>query len=202
MIRLCQEVCRDLDVALTKEWLETNGLGGFASSTIIGLNTRRYHGLLVAATTPPTGRVVMLSKCEETLIVGGRRFDLSANRYPGAVHPQGFQYLKEFRFDPFPTFIYEVEGCEIYKTVFMADGENTTVIEYELHRLAAGAPVDCALEVRPLIAFRDYHSTTHANGAIDASVEVTPGLAFVKPYDGLPALYFGHNAADIDTPGG
>ena len=202
MIRLDQKVCRDLDVALTKEWLETNGLGGFASSTIIGLNTRRYHGLLVAATTPPTGRVVMLSKLEETVILGGRRFDLSANRYPGAVHPQGFQYLTEFRLDPFPTFIYEAEGCEICKTVFMADGENTTVIEYELRRLAPGAPADCALEVRPLIAFRDYHSSTHANGAMNGSVEAMPGLASLKPYDGLPTLYFGHNAAGIDTPGG
>ena len=101
MIQFKREACGDLEVALRREWLETNGLGGFASSTIIGLNTRRYHGLLVAATKPPVGRLVLLSKLEETLFIDERRFDLSANRYPGVVHPQGFRYLKEFRLDPF-----------------------------------------------------------------------------------------------------
>src|SRR2546421_5657086 len=90
-------ICTDLTGATGREWLETNGLGGFASSTIIGLNTRRYHGLLTAATKPPVGRVVLLSKLEESLVVNGERFDLSANRYPGAVYPQGYRFLKEFR---------------------------------------------------------------------------------------------------------
>ena len=80
--------------------METNGLGGFASSTIVGLNTRRYHGLLTAATKPPVGRVLLLSKLEETLVVNGQRFELSANQYPGAVHPAGFEHLREFRLDP------------------------------------------------------------------------------------------------------
>ena len=93
MIQFKQEVCGDLEIALRREWLETNGLGGFASSTIIGLNTRRYHGLLVAAMKPPVGRLVMLSKLEETLFIDGQSFDLAANRYPGAIHPQGFRYL-------------------------------------------------------------------------------------------------------------
>jgi len=95
------------------EWLETNGLGGFASSTVIGLNTRRYHGLLTASTTPPTGRVLLLSKLEETVVVDGQRYELAANQYPGAIYPQGYQYLKEFRLDPFPVFIYRVAGLEI-----------------------------------------------------------------------------------------
>lgn len=72
MIRFGQDICGDLDAALRHEWLETNGLGGFASSTIVGLNTRRYHGLLVAATQPPVGRYVLLSKLEETLLLDGR----------------------------------------------------------------------------------------------------------------------------------
>ena len=91
MIQFNQEICGKLDSALRREWLETNGLGGFASSTITGLNTRRYHGLLVAATKPPVGREVLLSKLEETLWIDGQSFDLSANRYPGVVHPQGFR---------------------------------------------------------------------------------------------------------------
>src|SRR2546429_8342227 len=110
MIRFEQDICGDLSAALTREWLETNGLGGFASSTVTGMNTRRYHGLLVAATKPPVGRVVMLSKLEETLVAGGERYDLSANRYPGVIHPEGFRYLREFRLDPFPIFVYEAGG--------------------------------------------------------------------------------------------
>ena len=109
MIRFDETVCRDLNASARREWLETNGLGGFASSTVSGINTRRYHGLLVAATKPPVGRMVLLSKAEETLIIDGRRYELSANRYPGVVHPQGYQYLKEFRQDPFPVFVYQVE---------------------------------------------------------------------------------------------
>src|SRR5580765_7774194 len=166
MIQFGQQTCGDLEVALRREWLETNGLGGFASSTIIGLNTRRYHGLLVAATKPPVGRLVLLSKLEETLFIDGRALDLSANRYPGVVHPQGFRYLKQFRLDPFPVFIYEVNGIEIEKTVFMVHGENSTVVQYELKKNNhPESPKHLALEIRPLIAFRDYHATTHENGA-------------------------------------
>jgi predicted glycogen debranching enzyme len=115
MIQFTKETCGDLDAALEREWLETNGLGGFASSTIIGLNTRRYHGLLVAATKAPVGRLVLLSKLEETLFIGQQEFDISTNRYPGVVHPCGFRYLKRFRLDPFPVFTYEVDGMEIEK---------------------------------------------------------------------------------------
>src|SRR5947208_9009158 len=106
-IRFGAEVCADVERASQLEWLETNGVGGFASSSILGLNTRRYHGLLTAATQPPVGRMLMLSKVEETLVVGGRRFELSANRYPGTVYPRGFEYLREFRLDPCPVFVYE-----------------------------------------------------------------------------------------------
>src|SRR5437764_3588611 len=107
MIQLGPEICSDLDSALQREWLETNGLGGFASSTIAGANTRRYHGLLIAATKPPVGRYVLLSKFEETLIMGERRFELSCNLYPGAVHPRGFEYLMSFETAPFPCFLYQ-----------------------------------------------------------------------------------------------
>ncbi len=96
MIRFGEEICADLDAALRREWLETNGLGGFASGTVNGCNTRRYHGLLVAATKPPVGRFVLLSKLEETLIIDGRRYELGTNRYPGVVHPQGFSFSSNF----------------------------------------------------------------------------------------------------------
>src|SRR6184192_1347278 len=202
MIQFKKSVCSDLTEALSREWLETNGIGGFASSTIIGLNTRRYHGLLVAATKPPVGRVVMLSKLEETLFIDGQPFDLSANRYPGVVHPQGFRYLKEFRLDPFPVFTYEIEGIEIQKSVFMIQGENSTVVHYELKKNNhPERPKKLWLELRPLIAFRDYHSTTRENSAISSTVDERPGLATVAPYQGLPSLHLAHNAVELRKMG-
>src|SRR5262244_1517732 len=110
MIQFKKPVLADLADASSQEWLETNGLGGFSSSTIIGLNTRRYHGLLTAATRPPGARIVMLSKLEETLIIDDRRYELSVNQYSGLIHPQGYNYQTGFRLDPFPIFTYEVEG--------------------------------------------------------------------------------------------
>lgn len=177
-----------------REWLETNGLGGFASSTTTGLNTRRYHGLLTAATRPPVGRLVLLSKLEETLVVGGRRYDLSTNQYPGIVHPQGYRYLEEFRRDPFPTSIFRVGEIQIEKRVFMIHGQNATVIEYQ-------GTSECSLELRPLIAFRDFHATTHRNDAIDRRIHVETGMVSVTPYPDLPTLYFGHNAGEVDPAG-
>ena len=86
----------DFENARSLEWLETNGLGGYASSTVSGAHTRRYHGLLVAAMNPPVGRTVLVSKLDETILVGEEKFELSANQYPGAVAPQGFKYLTSF----------------------------------------------------------------------------------------------------------
>ncbi len=192
-IRFDQNICTNLHRALKIEWLETNGLGGFASSTIIGLNTRRYHALLTAATKPPVGRIVMLSKLEETLVVGDERFDLSANQYPGAVHPQGYSHLREFRMDPFPVFIYQAGGVEIEKHVFMVHGENTTVIEYAARAIDGSEQSECMLEVRPLVAFRDYHGTTHRNDALHPEVKEAGAVASVAPYADLPPLFISHN---------
>src|SRR5712692_7233111 len=202
MIQFKQETCCDLEAALRREWLETNGLGGFSSSTIIGLNTRRYHGLLVAATKPPVGRLVLLSKLEETLLIDGQPFHLSANRYPGAIHPQGFRYLKQFRLDPFPVFTYEADGVELEKTVFMIHGENSTVVHYELRNdNHPESPKNLKLEIRPLIAFRDYHSTTHENGALNPELKNETGFTAVSAYEGLPTLYLAHNAIESKHTG-
>ena len=140
MIQFNQETCGNLDAALRREWLETNGLGGFASSTITGLNTRRYHGLLVAATQPPVGREVLLSKLEETLV----------DRWPGrSISPPtaipAWSIPRAFATSPtsasirFPSSLIEVEGIVIEKTVFMVQGENTTVVQYELKSAIAAA---------------------------------------------------------------
>jgi len=203
MIELNQNNCRDLAAAQTREWLETNGLGGFASSTIVGLNTCRYHGLLTAATKPPVGRMVLLSKLEEALVIDGKRYELSANQYPGTVHPQGFQFQTGFRLDPFPIFTCAVEGIEIEKSLFMVQGENTTVVQYDL-RQPSQAQADSLryqFELRPLIAFRDYHSTTHENSSLNSHVEIENGLVSVAPYADLPTLYVAHDAGEIDIHG-
>ena len=200
MIQFSGHALSDLDLTLRREWLETNGIGGFASSTIIGPNTRRYHGLLVAATKPPVGRIVLLSKLEEILIIDGHQIELSANQYPGVIHPQGYLLLKRFRLDPWPIFTYEVEGIEVEKTIFMIYGENTVAIRYDI-RAGNKQRTNLSLEVRPLVAFRDYHSTTHENSAINREVEVNPGRISFAAYGGLPALHFAHDASDIDRKG-
>jgi predicted glycogen debranching enzyme len=183
-----------------KEWLITNGIGGYASATVYGMNSRRYHGLLVAATQPPIGRLVMLSKLEDVLVVDGKRVELSTNLYSeNVVHPAGYQNLEQFRLDPFPTFTFSRDGLVLEKSVFMPRGQNTVVIEYVLTQ--RGGARDVRLEVSPLIAFRDYHATTHQNSAIDRSVIQTPGSIKLRPYQDLPALYLSHDADELVTTG-
>jgi predicted glycogen debranching enzyme len=199
MILFGQDVCGNLEAASRREWLETNGLGGFASSTLPGINTRRYHGLLVAATNPPVGRLVLLSKVEETVIIDGDAFDLCSNQYQDVVHPAGYRYLKQFRLDPFPIFTFEVHGVRIEKAVFMVQGENTTVVQYEIK--SAGKAGSIRLELRPLIAFRDFHSLTGENDALDNRVNAQPGVASFSPYPGLPTLHLSHDAATVENTG-
>ena len=198
MIRFDESICRNLEIASRREWLETNGIGGFSSSTITGLNTRRYHGLLVAATKPPGGRMVLLSKLEETLVIGGRRFELSCNLYPGVIHPAGHLYMKEFREDPFPAFVYAVEDLELEKSILVVHGENTTVVRYEIRGPASES---CRLELRPLIAFRDFHALTHENGSLNRAFEVEAGRVTVMPYPDCPKLYLAHGTGEVRTVG-
>src|SRR5258706_16212918 len=106
-ISFAATVTHDLEQAASREWLEANGLGGWASGTVAGCHTRRYHGLLVAATRPPVGRMVMLSKLAETIELDGRRIELDTNRYPGAVSPRGYEHLSSFTLDPMPTFVFD-----------------------------------------------------------------------------------------------
>jgi len=164
-------ILSDFNKARSLEWIETNGLGGYSSSTVSGAHSRRYHGLLVAALHPPVGRTVLLSKLDETIVIKSSdkletsdeiRIDLSANQYPGAVHPKGYYYLKRFERDLFPEFYFSANGVEIKKTIASLHGENTTLILYEVTK----APTDFTLELLPLSSSRDHHSLSHANDSI------------------------------------
>ncbi|MBM3786294.1 MAG: glycogen debranching protein [Acidobacteria bacterium] len=190
--------CGDLDKSSHLEWLETNGLGGFASGTVSGIHTRRYHGLLVSALQPPVGRMLLVAKFEDTLIVDGYRVELSANTYPDVIHPHGYEYLREFRLDPFPVWVYEIGQVRVEKRLFMVHGQDTTVLEYEVQGLAK----DCRLEIRPLIAYRDFHSTTHANGSIRREFDWDEdGIVSIQPYDGLPRIHFGADFRECQPTG-
>jgi len=165
---LCgEDLCQDLRRAAAREWVITNGVGGYASSTILGMNTRRYHGLLVAATQPPGGRIVALSKLEETVAIPRGRFELSTNRYGGVIHPEGYRYLAQFRLDPWPTFLFRIGEILLEKAVFMLPGENAVVVGYTLH--SAAGPVE--LTVRPLIALRDFRQLSRENTDLNPALE-------------------------------
>jgi predicted glycogen debranching enzyme len=157
MIAFDRDICTNFGVATQKEWIETNGLGGYASSTITGINTRGYHGLLIAATKPPLQRMLLLSKIEETFIIGNKRYEISSNQYPNAIYPEGYKYLDSFQLDPFPTFRYIIDDTIIEKTIFMLHGENVTFINYRL--LESNQNV--IAELRPLVACRDFHGRMH-----------------------------------------
>lgn len=198
-----KEITQNFHVATRYEWLETNGLGGWASSTIIGANTRRYHGLLVASTQPPVGRMVLLSKLDETLIANGRRYELGSNQFPGVVHPTGYQYVSHFEKGLFPVFDYSVDMSRdgvrnivcIRKTITALNGENTTIILYEV----TGAHAEFTLELQPLIAARGFHSLAHANDVIRREPEFDNGLFRVRPYESVPELFIKFPGASFET---
>lgn len=193
MIHLREQICQNFHAVLYREWIEANGLGGYASSTILGLNSRRYHGLLVTALNPPVNRYVMVSKLEETLSINGDRYSLSTNQYPGKVYPEGYKYLKEFRLTPFPKFIYQIGEYRVEKTVFMVHGRNATVVKYLVHPDKG----DIELYVRPMLAFRFYHALRSGNDPLHESVHIANKTVKVTPANPLlPPLYMYH-CADI-----
>jgi len=145
------EVCRDFARSSKIEWLQTNSTGAFAMGTVAGVNTRRYHALLVASLRPPVERYVLLSRVEEEL--NGRA--LGVCQYPGTVTPRGFEFLEGFQTDPCATWRFRVDGVLLEKQVYMIEGAQAVVIRYRSDRAAR-------LRVRPFLAYRDYHSLGHA----------------------------------------
>ncbi|HEX3554855.1 MAG TPA: amylo-alpha-1,6-glucosidase [Thermoanaerobaculia bacterium] len=184
-IQLDREITQDFARAAELEWRETNGLGGWAGATVAGLHSRRSHGLLVAATQPPAERTVLLSRLDETLHVEGESFDLGCNQFPGAVAPRGYEYLTSFRKDLFPVFEYEAGGVKLRKTVAAVDGENTTLVLYEV----VEAPGPFVLSLRPFLAARDQHALAAANGALSPETPFADGVLRLRPYPEVPELF-------------
>ncbi|MGB3079079.1 MAG: amylo-alpha-1,6-glucosidase [Saprospiraceae bacterium] len=169
-----------------KEWLVTNGLGGYASSTISGANTRRYHGLLVASLRPPTERTVIVSKVEEKIIdENGDRIDLSSNQYKGVVHPQGYTTITSFKRDPLPVTTFKGKGWKLTKTVFMVNHSNTTVVEYQ----NLGKKT-LTLQLNPFYVYRDYHSLFAQQDKFDFYRDGKESdIAVIYPQYGSSPLY-------------
>jgi len=187
-----------LDDLLESEWIVPNHLGGYASSTIPGLNTRKYHGLLVAAMTPPTRRLVLLSRVEETVHQDGWPTGLACNEYPGTIHPRGHESLRGFSPEPFPRWIYQGDGWTIEKTLQLLPGENTVVLSYTL--LASRGRGKIELELRPLLALRPIHDLMYQwTGQLDAT-EKSPRHLRVPPTSRTPEVFFAHDGAY--TPAG
>ena len=176
---------QDFTRAAEYEYLDTNGLGGWSSSSIIGANTRRYHGLFVPAIHPPTDRMVLLSKLDEAIAVGDSRCEIACNVYDGGVlHPNGNLYLESFTKDFFAEWIYNVKGIQLKKTICMIHEENTVVIKYQV--LSAVSPF--TLELLPLMAARDYHELGHASSRMHWDADFNNGIFHCQP-DGMNHVY-------------
>jgi predicted glycogen debranching enzyme len=176
-----REVCGRLGIAESREWLCTNGIGGFASGTVAGLLSRRYHGLLVAALAPPLGRTLLVTKLDETIEYDTVRRPLFANRWgDGTVDPLGYVDIETFRLEgTTPVWTFACADALLEKRVWMEQGANTTYVQYRL--LRGQAPL--RLDLKALANYRDYHGTTHANGW-RMGVEPVPHGVRVTAYDG------------------
>ncbi len=181
-----RDICGELAQAESREWLVTNGLGGYASGTVAGLLTRRYHGLLIAALKPPVGRTLLVAKLDETAGYGGHTYELSANRWHGGVvTPQGYRHLERFRLEgTVPAWTYVLAGALLEKRVWMEQGANTTYIRYDLVRGAG--PVSLAIKV--LVNYRDHHGNTRGDGRQMRVEGREHGLA-VTAYNGAVPFY-------------
>jgi glycogen debranching enzyme len=180
------------------EWLEADGLGGFASGTVAGLRTRRYHALLLAATTPPTGRMVLVNGFDAWVQTGAGQYALSAQRYaPNTIYPDGASRIVEFVTEPWPRWRYRLDdGSAIEHELFVPHGHAAVVLRW---RRVAGSGA-ATLRLRPLFSGRDYHSLHHENPTFDFTPQGDGALRVWTPYPGVPAVGSLANAAFSHEP--
>ena len=145
----------NLEDGLKKEWIITNGIGGYASSTLVGANTRRYHGLLVAPLTPPARRHLILSKLDESIEIDDKQYNLYTNICKDYIS-DGYKYLVSFEKNYIPIYTYQIEDVMIKKYICMEHGKNTVVVYYQIINKDHKAKLTLA----PIVNFRDFHSDT------------------------------------------
>lgn len=182
-ISLGRVVCGDFYKSSDREWVETNGRGGYAMGTVSGANTRRYHGLLNLALRPPVDRFQTVNRLEESLLTKSQRVEISCQAYPGAIYPQGYKYLESFRLDPYPIWTYVAGETLLEKSFFLRYGEDTAVVLYEL---ITGSEI--VLEVRPLLTFRNHHSIIKEDERFHGRLDNQPNAFKVRPAVG-PELW-------------
>ncbi len=192
-VQFGREVCGNLDSAEKREWLITNGIGGFASGTVAGTATRRYHGLLIASLQPPAARTVLVSGLDESVRYLDSAYSLATNRWAsGFISPSGYLQLESFHLEGTkPVWRYALSDALFEKRIWMRQGENTTYVQYTLVR--ASAPIE--LDAKALVTYRDFHSTTHADGWQIRVAPTENGLQ-VTAFDGaVPFVLKSANAA-------
>ena len=171
--------------AIRKEWLETNGLGGYASSTLLNCNTRKYHGLLVLPLNKRSDKYVLLSTLEESVVSSGQEFFISTHQYPDALHPQGYGALSSFSPLPAATFTYRAGDVVLQKEILMPQGENAVMLRYSLPE-GTGA---VELKVKPFLSYRNFHELARQNPFIRDTVESSDNGLLFRPYDDMPPLH-------------
>ncbi len=186
LVAFDRSICNDFASASSREWLVTNAIGGFASGTIAGCATRRYHGLLLAALQPPVGRTQLVAALDEIVSYAGANYELATHEWAsGAIAPQGFQFIESFHLDgTIPTWVYTLNDARLEKRIWMRQGENTTYVRYSL--LDASSPVQ--IYAKTLVNYRDFHSSTHAG---DWRMHIDPAQHGVRilAYDGAVPYY-------------
>lgn len=178
----------NIESSLSREWLETNGRGGYASSTIIDCHTRKYHGLLVSNLSDPPGRFVLLSKVEDSLTCGGREYALTTHRYPGVYHPLGHEHQVSFHVGDCPCFTFRIGDLTLCKRVMMIRGEDRVMIRYSCEGGEDGEGGGI-LRIRPLIAYRGIHELGRENPCLRKETYPFRNGFMIRPYDGMPELF-------------
>jgi predicted glycogen debranching enzyme len=196
-MKVDEEDCQSLDRALSLEWLETNGRGGFSSGTVAGANTRRSHVLLLTARKPPSERCVLVNHLEEWLDINGHAIPLSTNLYPGAVYPTGYEHCIEFSTDPWPTWTFNCNGTTVQREILSVHGRDIVIVQWKLVGKKASKIV---LRVRPKLTGRDYHETHHENGSLSTEAQVGSGIVVWHCYADLPPVRAFHSGGYRHEP--
>jgi predicted glycogen debranching enzyme len=187
----------DPSPVMDREWIVTNGIGGYASGTIAGVLTRRYHGLLVAALDPPLGRTVLVAKIDDTIDLGEAPVPLFSNQWntgSSLIEPDGYRHLSRFHLEGItPVWSYEIDGALIEKRVWMMQGFNTTYVRYDYR----SGPRPLRLEGKILVNYRDFHQTTRSGNWQMVVENVSHGVR-IDAFDGAAPIYLLSNGATIE----